>query len=77
MVFLSLLLDYLLKKLDKGSIISINININKNSEDREIICTLENDAEPDNNQIQENYLWTVNKNNNDYWNSLNYESISV
>ena len=65
------------KKLDKGSTISINININNESEDREITCTLENDVEPDNNQIQANYLCSVNKNTNDYWNSLNYQSISV
>ena len=65
------------KKLDKGSTISINININNESEDREITCTLENDVDPDNNQIQANYLCSVNKNTNDYWNSLNYQSISV
>ena len=65
------------EKLDKGSTISINININNESEDREIACTLENDVVPDNNQIQANYLCSVNKNTNDYWNSLNYESISV
>ena len=51
--------------------------MNNESEDREIICTLENDVEPDINQIQANYLCSVNKNTNDYWNSLNYQNISA
>ena len=65
------------EKLNKGNTLSINVNINNESEDREINCNLENDVEPDNGQIQANYLCSVNKNINDYWNSLNYESISV
>ena len=65
------------EKINKGNILSINVNINNESEDREISCNLENDVNPDNGQMQANYLCSVNKNTNDYWNSLNYEDISV
>ena len=65
------------EKVEKGDTISINVNINNDSEDKEITCVLQNDVNPDKGQMQANYLCSAQKSSDEYWSNLDYESISV
>ena len=65
------------EKMNKGDKITINVNINNESEDREIDCILQNDVNPTDIKTQANFLCSIDKNTNDYWKNLNYENISI
>ena len=63
--------------MNKENKITINVNINNESEDREIDCILQNDVNPTDIKTQANFLCSIDKNTNDYWKNLNYENISI
>ena len=71
------LITLISEKLEKGKVITINVNINKETEDKPIDCVLEDDIYPQKGQTQGNFLCSIDNNKNEIWEKVNFNNISV
>ena len=72
-----ILIGFVSEKLEQGVSMSVNVYLNDEKTDRNLDCILENNVDPENGQVQGNFLCSAEKSTSDFWNSVDFTTASV
>ena len=75
--FSFILIALISEKMNKGKNLAIKVNINNETEDKEINCILEDSVTPQNGQSQGSFLCSIDKNKNSDLKNVNLNNLSV